>query len=77
MRDITVAHMLETIAKAYVATKTTDGVSRIRAMKYERLVDEYHWAIVTLDAKGLLSREEQLRAQQYAREYLSPLPVAS
>lgn len=65
-----VHQMLVTIGRAYLASGQHFAVSGIKLLPYTRLLGEFHWAIAYLSAKGLLSDIEEIRAEQYAEDFL-------
>jgi len=70
-KSITVNEMLVTIGKAYLASKQYDGVARLRQLSVSQLVQEYHWAVSCLLAKGLLTPLEELKANRHAYEFVN------
>lgn len=72
-RGVSVYEMLSVIARAKVATKSGTAeeiTAHLRSLDNEALVNEYHWAISVLLGRGLLSREEQIEAAEYARDWM-------
>lgn len=74
--DVSVTQMMQTIARAYLATGQKDAARKMRTLNYVQLTSEYHWALVTLEGRGLLSAEEKREMVEYASEFLSPLSKA-
>lgn len=78
-RGVSVYEMMQLVGRAGVATRmgSADEITAyLRSLGPEELIEEFHRAVATLSSRNLLSKPEQAKLADYARDWVQSLPMS-